>query len=57
MRIKFCPKCKGTTIVAVAGAQIGLFKCADCKFRSPMFPEKEIDEKELGEKKWAQKKN
>ncbi len=51
MRIKFCPKCKGTTIVAVAGAQIGLFKCADCKFRSPMFPEKEIDEKELGEKK------
>ena len=39
MKIKFCPKCKGTDIIAVAGGKIGLFECVKCKFRSVIFPE------------------
>jgi len=50
MRIRFCPKCKGTNIVAVAGMQVGMWKCVDCGFRSPIFPEKEIQEKEIKKK-------
>ena len=45
MKIKFCPQCKGTNIIAVAGAQLGLYECMDCKFRSAIFPEKDLDEK------------
>ena len=54
MNIRFCPKCKGTNITAVAGMQIGLFECMKCGFRSPIFPEKEMEEKE--EKKKDKKK-
>ena len=44
MKIRFCPKCRSTDIVAVAGMQIGLFECVRCGFRSPIFPEKELEE-------------
>ena len=43
MKIRFCPKCKGTNIVAVAGMQVGLFECVDCGFRSAIFPERELE--------------
>ncbi len=39
MKIKFCPKCKGTNIMFVAGGKIGLSECKKCKFRSAIFPE------------------
>jgi Zn ribbon nucleic-acid-binding protein len=45
VKIRFCPKCKGTNIVAVAGMQIGIFKCVDCGFRSPIFPVKDLEDK------------
>ncbi len=39
MKIRFCPKCKGTNIMFVAGGKIGLYECKKCKFRSAIFPE------------------
>ena len=42
VRIRFCPKCNGREIVMVAGGHIGMFKCVDCGFQSPIFPEKEF---------------
>jgi len=42
MRIKFCPKCKNTDLIMVAGGNIGLFECKKCRFRSSIFPEREI---------------
>ena len=39
MKIRFCPKCKGTRIINVAGGKIGLFECVKCRFRSVVFPE------------------
>ena len=44
--IRFCPKCDGRDIVMVAGGQIGIFKCVDCDFQSPIFPEKEFEVKD-----------
>ena len=46
MKIKFCPKCKGTNIVNVAGGQMGLSECVKCRFRSAIFPEIEKIKKE-----------
>lgn len=46
MKVRFCPKCKGTNIVAVAGGQLGLFECVKCGFRSPIFPEAEENDTE-----------
>lgn len=45
MKTKFCPKCKGTKIIDVAGGKIGLSECVKCKFRSAIFPEIEKKEK------------
>lgn len=42
VNVRFCPKCNGRDIVMVAGGNIGLFKCIDCGFQSPIFPEKEF---------------
>ena len=42
VRIRFCPRCNSRDIVMVAGGQIGLFRCVDCGFQSPIFPEKEF---------------
>ncbi len=42
MKIRFCPKCKNTQIVDVAGGKIGLLECVKCKFRSVAFPEMEV---------------
>lgn len=50
IKIKFCPKCKETRIIPIAGGQIGIFECVNCKFQSAIFPEKEIEIKEEKEK-------
>ena len=42
VKIRFCPRCNGRDIVMVAGGSIGMFKCADCGFQSPIFPEREF---------------
>lgn len=42
LKIRFCPKCNGREIIMVAGGQIGIFKCVDCGFQSPIFPEKQF---------------
>lgn len=42
VNVRFCPKCNGREIVMVAGGQIGLFRCVECGFQSPIFPEKEF---------------
>jgi len=55
MKIKFCPKCRETQIVAVAGSQIGLWECVSCGFRSPIFPEKEVGD--VGKAKKSGKKS
>lgn len=47
IRIRFCPKCKDERIIPLAGGQIGIFQCVNCRFQSPIFPEREI---ELGKK-------
>jgi Zn ribbon nucleic-acid-binding protein len=46
MKFRFCPKCKGTNIINVAGGKIGLSECVKCKFRSTIFPEVEQEKKE-----------
>ncbi|MFH1500986.1 MAG: hypothetical protein ABIE22_03510 [archaeon] len=43
MRIKFCPKCKDSDLVMVAGAHIGMWRCKKCGFTGAIFPEKEIE--------------
>jgi ribosomal protein L37AE/L43A len=45
MKIKFCPKCRKTDIVMVAGGNIGVWKCKKCGFQSAVFPSKEIEKK------------
>ena len=47
--MRICPKCKGRNIYGVAGGEIGLSECNDCKFRSVVFPEKEISDVEMKE--------
>lgn len=39
--IKFCPKCKNTEIIMIAGGISGIFECKKCKFRGSIFPERE----------------
>ncbi len=51
MKIRFCPKCRGTNIISVAGGKIGLYECVDCKFRSVVFPEIEKTKKKKEKKK------
>jgi len=48
IKIKFCPNCGGTNIVLEAGGFSGMWRCVDCNFSSPIFPEKEIEEKDEG---------
>lgn len=50
LKTKICPKCKSTQIELVAGGGIGLYECSKCKFRSAIFPEKEIDTEEVKNK-------
>ena len=45
LKIKFCPKCKSLQIMPVAGGQIGIFECVNCKFRGTIFPEKILENK------------
>lgn len=47
MRVRVCPECGGRNIFGVAGGEIGLSECADCKFRSAIFPEKEFSSAEM----------
>ena len=42
IKIKFCPKCKNTDLIMIAGGNVGLFECKKCRFRGSIFPEKEI---------------
>jgi len=46
IRIRFCPRCNCRDIVVIAGGVIGMFKCVDCGFQSPVFPEREFKIKE-----------
>jgi predicted nucleic-acid-binding Zn-ribbon protein len=46
MKAKFCPKCKNTDIVLVAGGIAGMYECKKCGFRGAIFPEKELNLKE-----------
>jgi len=47
MRVRICPNCGGRNINPIAGGEIGLSECIDCKFRSAIFPEKEISNEEM----------
>ena len=51
MRMRVCPKCNGRNIYGVAGGEIGLSECNDCKFRSVVFPEMEISDDEMKEER------
>ena len=51
MKVKFCPKCKNTDLVMVAGGNIGMWKCKKCGFRGSIFPELETKEKIKTKKK------
>jgi leucyl-tRNA synthetase len=42
VRQKFCPKCGGTDIQFFAG-QAPIMQCKNCKYTSPLFPEREIE--------------
>ena len=42
MKFRFCPKCKYTDIILVAGGEIGMYECKKCGFRGTLFPENEI---------------
>ena len=50
MKIKFCPRCEETDLIMVAGAIVGMWECKKCRYRSSVFPEKEI-KLENGKKK------
>jgi ribosomal protein L37AE/L43A len=56
MRVKFCPKCKSTDLVMMAGGNIGIWKCKKCSYQGSVFPEKEIKLKE-NKKSGKRKKN
>jgi 2-oxoglutarate ferredoxin oxidoreductase subunit beta len=56
MGIKICPECKSKKIIFVAGGNVGLMECYDCKFRSSIFPEVEEDKGEAGDIKTVQEK-
>ena len=45
MKIKFCPRCEETDSIMVAGATVGMWECKKCRYRSSVFPEKEIKQK------------
>jgi len=47
IRSKFCPKCRSLKINGVIGGSMGFFECYDCKFRSVIFPEREINTEEV----------
>lgn len=51
MKIKFCPKCKNTDLIMVAGGNIGILECKKCRFRGSIFPEREIKIKKRRRKK------
>ena len=55
IRIRFCPKCKSTTIIPLAGGSLGLWRCVKCGFHSSIFPEKEVNLSELKNKKEKEK--
>ena len=47
MKIKRCPKCKGSRIDLFAGGYTGSYKCLDCDYFGPFIIEEEIDKKKL----------
>ena len=49
--VKFCPKCQSTQLIPLAGGQIGIFQCQNCKFSGSIFPEKQIDVDKLEKEK------
>lgn len=55
IRVKFCPKCEDTRIAPLAAGVMGIYQCLNCRFSSPIFPEKIIDIKKLKKKKNARK--
>ena len=56
MRLRFCPRCKSTQIIMVAGGQIGIWQCSRCGFQSVVFPERDFDDKELKKQEKVNKK-
>lgn len=42
MKVKFCPKCRGTELNLVAGGNIGMMECKKCGYTGSVFPEMEI---------------
>ncbi len=42
MKVKFCPRCKGTVLDLVAGGNIGMMECRKCGYTGSIFPEKEL---------------
>jgi len=44
MRVRFCPKCKGTEIGLLIGGITGQYQCQKCGLVLPAFPEKDIQD-------------
>jgi len=47
MRMRVCPECGGRNIYGVAGGEIGLSECSNCKFRGVVFPEIELSDEDI----------
>jgi len=47
LKVKICPKCKSDQIISVACAEIGLWECVKCRYRSAIFPVIELDTKKI----------
>ncbi len=50
IKIRFCPNCKSTNVDMVAGGGFGFWRCLNCSFQGPIFPEKEINLEDLKKK-------
>ncbi len=48
--VKFCPHCRDERIIPIAGGEMGVFECVNCKFRSAIFPEREVELKKKTKK-------
>jgi Zn ribbon nucleic-acid-binding protein len=51
VKIKFCPKCGEEDVLFFVGGGAGLYECKKCKFRSSIFPEKEVEISKKTDKK------
>ncbi len=44
-KIKFCPICGSSDIMAVLGFKLGsIYECKKCGFRGALFPEQDLEE-------------